>query len=350
MATINDVTFVVAWTSTYPTVLDDPGRLTTRTGYTNFFVGGELGLPWEAVDAPPSWSRFWSSYMGKPGKLRSLTADAAWERVVPFQLRDHRQLDGPGGATARVRVLVHPASISVVITVRVQGHWPIPELADAMCAIAASPAWQDAAAPGVDRTLRGIATDLRDAAVRHVAGPDNELPEPDADRRYTICVPTDGEGNPTDLDTNSPEVASCLAGLAGLGPAVAPNAVDHTRFSTTNSDPNLASRTYRVNGGHAIWHPGRILEQPGNALLCLIRNHADLAVHIAALHDIVWWAAERIRCGEEVGAAVQSLVLRAAERLRILHEGIRRITYQSGMARDLAATTLADADAVLAAL
>src|SRR5262245_11305467 len=103
MATIQTAQFTVGWTTCYPSLLtDDTGRMTTRGRYADVFAapGGELVLPWASVTEPSSWNRFWSSYLSKPGAMRQLSADAAWEHLVPLRAWNQPDLLGPAGATA----------------------------------------------------------------------------------------------------------------------------------------------------------------------------------------------------------------------------------------------------------
>src|SRR4051794_24086547 len=95
MSTISRAAFAVSWTTQYPALLDSgEGRLVTRAGYTDLFnqIGSKLCLPWEEREHP-SW--FWSRYLVASGRIRNVSADKAFDRLVPFRWLHGRTIIGP---------------------------------------------------------------------------------------------------------------------------------------------------------------------------------------------------------------------------------------------------------------
>jgi hypothetical protein len=341
MATIREAAFTVSWTTTYPALLADKGELTTRRRYTAMFdsPGADLGLPWQSVVERPSWSRFWSSYLGRGGgKIKKLGADSAWEHAIPFQLWHDPDIAGPPEATARSRVFIYPSAVSVIITVHAGGAWPLDSLAGILADLRAGAHW------GANRTLPGIAADLRDRAAAILAT--DTQPWPDVPR--TVAAPIAGEGTPEAFALTDATARSCVAGLAALGPA---GILDDNRLLGANSDTNLASRFYVLKNGHAIWHPAYVLQQPEkDPIGCLVRNHTDLVAHIEAIGGMIEWAAGQITAGTPIPVAVHPLIRVAAQRLRLLYAGNKNNTYRSGVAMARTQPILATVDTVLRAL
>lgn len=333
MAVIDEAGFTTSWTTAYPSALaTGEGALVTRPGHRAVVeaLGPDLGMPWQTVGEPQGWSRFWSSYLGRPGALRRpLSSDAAWEHVVPFQFLHASELVGPPGAAARSRVLLYPAAVSVIVTVRVRGSWQVGELAGALHDLRTAAAWGEPGATTRNRTLRGIATQLRDRVAAVPFG--GAAPgEPEVEVVRTAATPLSGQGEPAEFALTDGTVRSCVAGLASLGP---PGEFVEAKLLAANSDANLGGRHYVLSGGHAVWHPEHLRRPPqGDPLSCLLHNQTDLAAHIEALGSTVAWAAERIEAGDQVPVAVQPLVRVSAERLRVLHRGNSRSTYRSGLA------------------
>ncbi|MFJ1768428.1 hypothetical protein ACIOD2_49485 [Amycolatopsis sp. NPDC088138] len=338
MTTVQHAMFTVSWTSTFPSVLaEQTGRLATRSGYANVFAdrGRLLGMPWDSALDRPSWSRFWSSYLGSPRALRKLGTDpswehdSAWEHVIPFQMWHQPALLGPVDAVARSRVLLYPAAISVTIAVNATGSWRVDELADGIAALYSGRHWGAPGSAETTRTLQGIATDLRDDAATFLAGTGDPAPEARPDVVHTVAAPVAGVGSADSLSLNDPHVQACVAGLASLGP---PGEFDSVKLLGVNSNANRGARAYVLKDGHALWHPARILH-PGDALVCLVRNHTDLAVQIEALAGIVDWSADWISQGKAVPLAIQPLIRVILNRLRVLHLGNGKRTYRSEIAR-----------------
>lgn len=352
MAFVREAVFTVSWTSAYPDVLAAAdGALVTRSRYAAVLdaPGADLGLPWAQAQDGPSWSRFWSSYLGRPGALRQLGADAAWEHVVPLQVWHSSALAGPDGATGRTRVLLYPAAVSVIITVRVSGAWQVGELAAALAGLRTAEQWQVAGATGGDRTLRGIAGEL----LGQVAGRLFQQPPAQIEHglsvQRTVAAPIAADGGPPEaFALTDPTVRSCLAGLASLGP---PGEFAEARLLGSNSDTNLGGRCYVLSNGHAVWHPAHLVQRPPrDPLGCLVRNQTDLVAHIEAVGSMVTWAAERLAAGDQIPVPVQPLLRVAAERLRILHAGNSRSTYRSGLAMARLAPLLESIELVRARL
>lgn len=343
MASIHASLMVLIWTTVYPAVLaSDSGKLMIRADYATVHSGhSKLVRPWHDDSTRSHWSRFWSSYLGSPAKIHSLSADSAWEHVIPYQVWPSAQIACPGESRARARVLVYPHAVAVVVTVQASGPWPLADFAQGLADLRTIRTWGDCA----NRSLDGIAADLRDQAVPFLSDyPGESLPEIER----TIAAPTKGDGDPAEYDLADPAVRGCLAGLASVGP---PGHFDEARLLGENSDSTLASRVYLRKNGHAVWHPRHVLETPARDRLgCLVRNQADLVTHIAALSGAIAWAADRVRENAQIPLAVQPLLRTIATRLRILHEGSERKTYRSGVAKVGIEPMLADIDAVMTAL
>src|SRR5687767_7525151 len=107
MATINRVSVAVVSVTGYPELLSaGAGGLVTLPGYAVGYaaLGVDRELPW--IREPPHWSRFWASYLGKEKRVRTLSHDSAWDRVIPFRwLHDHI-VTGPDGVDVEPEVLV----------------------------------------------------------------------------------------------------------------------------------------------------------------------------------------------------------------------------------------------------
>jgi hypothetical protein len=330
MATINRVSVAVVSVTGYPELLfSGAGSLVTLPGYAEGYtaLGVDRELPW--MREPPHWSRFWASYLGKENRVRSLGHDAAWERVIPFRwLHDH-VVTGPDGVDVGAEVLVYPSAIVVVMRLDVAGEWQLDEVSKAVAKVRDATSWSISLEDGVseNRSLDGVASELSDRAASLLA--EGEL-SPDVTSELLVVAPTAGEGDPASFDLLKDTVKSCVAGLAVLGP---PGKLVAERLLEENTDPRYGARFYVLKGGHAIWHPSTFLEQPAtDPIGCLHRNQTDLVAHIAALGDIVGWAADRAKAAG-IPVAVQPLVKRATERLELLHEGNPARTYRSGIAK-----------------
>jgi hypothetical protein len=331
MAVIRSAMFTISWTTPFPDVLADTalGRLTTRSRHARVYRSfrPDLTMPWQPDTEPATWSRFWSAYLGRPDALRTLTSDAAWERLVPFRLVNLPVLHGPVDATATPRALLYPSAVAVTITVRATGNWALAEFADAMAGLRTSNEW-GVGAPG-RRTLHGLATDLLTLATPRIAA---DGVSPGRAAVHTVAAPlTATDGTPDDLDPTAEAVRSCVSGLAGLGPP-GPFTTDH--LLSPNSDTNLAGRYYLLAGGLAIWQQSRMFAPSAeDRIACLVRNQTDLAVHVEALRATAQWAADRITAGSPLPLDVLPLLRATTARLRILHEGRRDKTYRSEVAK-----------------
>jgi hypothetical protein len=346
MVTINRADFAVTWRTSYPSVLSPtPGRLVTRQGHRAAFEGSgvDLGRPWESEMDPDHWSSFWSYYLGGPDRgckkaRRGLGADAAWEYIVPFRLRQTATITGPAGSVAEAQVLVYPSAITVTIRVTATDMWPLDTLASALATIRSVKQWSlvTGGSTSSHRSLDGIATDLRDDAARWLT--DGNVPQPGPQTVLSVAAPIAGEGDGAALNLDSATASSCLAGLAVLGP---PGPLNPSRLLDANTDTRLGGRFYVVGSGHAIWHPAYLLDETQQyKLACLLRNHADLVAHIAALAGIVSWAGDQVAQQIPIPVATQPLVRKAIERLEQLSQGDKEKTYRSGLAKKRIEPTL----------
>jgi hypothetical protein len=351
MATITRADFAVIWRTTYPSMLARvPGRMVTRKGYMSAFdgLGANFGRPWEIENDRKHWSWFWSYYLGGPDRTRKLTADGAWERIVPLRRRQATTIAGPVSTESEAQVFVYPHAITVIIRVTATGAWPLSSLASALATIRSDKQWSLTTVHSVssNRSLDGIATDLRDDAAAWLAT--GSAPEPGPQVVLTVAAPIVGEGDPASFWLTDEAARRCLAGLAVLGP---PGPLHEDRLLETNSDTRLGGQMYVVSGGHAVWHPTHFLEDPlCHKLVCLLRNHADLVSHIAALAGIVSWAGDQVGDRLQIPIAAQPLLKNAIARLEQLSEGNREKTYRSGVAKKRIEPLLETARVVLEAL
>jgi hypothetical protein len=334
MTTIRRALFAVIWTTIYPGLMSaGGGRLITRRDYASVFDGldgGELRLPWATDPGDPHWSRFWAHYVGKPERIRQLTADAAFDRVLPFAWSHRSTVTGPVGTDAEANVLLYPSAIAVTVHVEVTGEWSLNDLATGIAAIRNSREWTLTTAESVakGRSLDGIATDMRDRAAKLLASG----PPPEAGQQsvLTVAAPASGEGEIASFDLRDETASGCLVGLAVLGP---PGTLNEEHLLKENSDPRYGARVYALKSGHAIWHPKNVLDQPkGDPIKCLHRNHTDLVAHVAALAGVVSWAGDQLGAPGGIPVSVQPHVKRAAERLDQLDAGNTVKTYRSGIA------------------
>jgi hypothetical protein len=355
MATINRADFAVTWRTSYPSVLSPtPGRLVTRQRFRSAFEesGAHLGRPWESETDPGHWSFFWSYFLGGqnsgPKKLRSLGADAAWEYIVPFRLRQTATITGSAGNAAQAQVLIYPSAIAVIIRVAATGTWVLDALASGLATIRSGRQWTltTGGSTSSRRSLDGIATDLRDNAARWLT--DQSAPEPGPQTMLTVAAPIAGEGDAAAFSLDNETAKSCLAGLAVLGP---PGSLNPSRLLDANTNTRLGGRFYVLSDGHAIWHPAYLLDgAERHKLVCLLQNHADLVAHIAALAGIVSWAGDQVAGHMPIPVATQPLVRKAIERLEQLSKGDKEKTYRSGLAKQRIEPTLETGRAVRSAL
>jgi hypothetical protein len=347
MATINRVSVAVVSVAGYPEVLSSgEGSLVTLPGYAEGFaeLGVDRELPWQRE--PPHWSQFWAYYLGKEERIRSLSHDAAWERVIPFRWRHDHVVTGPDGVDVEAEVHVYPSAIVVVLRLDVAGEWELDEVSEAVGRILDENSWSISLEKGVseNRSLAGIAKELRDRAASLLA--DGEL-SPDVTSELLVVAPTAGEGGLDSFDLSKDAVKASVAGLPVLGP---PGKLVDDRLLEENSNTRLGARIYVLKGGHAIWDPSTFLEQPAkDPIGCLHRNQTDLVAHVAALGGIVAWAADRAKTGG-IPVAMQPLVKRAIERLEFLYEGNPATTYRSGIAKARIEPLLEDIKVVRAEL
>lgn len=330
MPTITRASFAVVWTTFYPSVLQPArGRLVTREGYAALYDNrpSDLGFPWDAQH----WDWFWAYYLGGPERVRGLSVDAAWERVVPFRWLHGSTIQTAWNASATAEVLIYPASIAVVIRVDAGGEWPLDRLGTELSDLRDATDWERVGARGVSggRSLDGIATDLRDEAAALLTA--NGAPAPGTQQVLTVAAPLVAEAEtPESLGLDDRTAKACLAGLANIGP---PGKLSDDRLLGENTNTKLAARVYALGAGHAIWAPGHMLApQEKDPLGCLVSNQTTLVAHISALSPLVAWATERI-AGGGVPTNLVPLVKLAGFRLEQLAAGDRAKTYRSELAK-----------------
>jgi hypothetical protein len=330
MTAITRASFDLIWTTTYSSLLGPGrGRLTTQKGYTSVFTArpGGLLLPWE----DRHWSFFWSYYLGGPKRLRDLSANGAWERLVPFRTPEVLSIGAPAGAAATATVLVYPTAISVVIKVDVTGNWAVSELADALSALRRRRdfALTMLAGASTDRTLDGIAAAIRDEAATFLA--EGSLTEPGTTIATSAAAPLAAIGEDAPLALTEADAKACLAGLASLGP---PGALQDASLFKENTNTNLSGRVYAPKDGHALWHPvGMFKQLPADPIDCLLSNQTALVAHISALSALVSWAGDRAKRRIQIPAEPLVLAKLAAFRLDQLHTGDKTRTYRSELAK-----------------
>jgi len=335
VANIAQAAFSVSWTTTYAPVLDgsSPGLLTTQARYSSVFDRRpvELTLPWVQANNTHHWSTFWANYLAAPTRIRDLTAAPAWDRCVPFRWLHGFEVSGPANVTAKADLLVYPAAISVIMRVKASGNWGLDTLAATLADVRHDNRWalRSPGAISSNRNLAGMAADLRDSAVSWLGSGPNL--QPSSQTVYSVAAPVLGTGTPADLSLDNAVAASCLTGLAVLGPA---GVLIPDHLLPVNSNPDDAGRIYWLNDGHAIWHAAYVLlPQRAKSIECLLSNHTELIAHVGALGGVVSWANAQLGAGIQIPFETLELVQRSALRLHQLDEGDRTKTYRSGMAK-----------------
>src|SRR3712207_381852 len=87
-ANVSIIRFTLVWTRFVDEALRDPfGPLTFGAEYQDAHATGSLDgvtarRPWSHGNL--TWSRFWSSYLTKPERLRYLDPAVAWDYLVPL--------------------------------------------------------------------------------------------------------------------------------------------------------------------------------------------------------------------------------------------------------------------------
>lgn len=321
-ATVSRIRLSLVWTRLVDEALEDPyGPLTSGPGYRQAFSArvGDLLVrpPWIHGDA--SWSRFWSSYLGSPRQLRAPDLDAMWDHLVPLA-GAVSTFTGPNQCVGDLQALLYPHAIAVVATIEVEGSWPVTDLATAVASLRSAHGFGSHGPP--NRSIDGLAGDLADSAARFVAPRAATAGVSDP---LAVVAPLEASGDATAFAIDSSDVASCIAGLATMGPA---GTVDQKRFLDVNTDANLRARIYATSRGVVIWRADSMLDDPpGAAVDCLHRNHTSALAHVEALATLVTWAAE----GGDVAPEIRPLLGRALLRLDQLELGNRKKTYRSGI-------------------
>lgn len=324
MAAITRGVFSVSWVTTFPALLASGGGLTTFKAYLDAYH--RFGRPWAAE---PSWSWFWSRYLGDPKKLRTLTADAGWEYVVPLWVPLEDRVGGPQGTTPQASAFLYPAGVAVVVRVEVGGKWDPAGFAAEVARLRGANEWTLETGGGSSggRSLDGIATDLRDEITETLGWTPGDAPAPGV---LTVAAPLAGESGGK-LDIGTPEVDACVAGLGFLA---RPGQLKNENLLGANTNPAWGARTYVTKTGVALWHRDNIVDPPPkDSLGCLHRNQTSLVVHVRALADLVRWAHDRIQANVEVQLDAHPVLQRAVCRLEHLHAGDETRTYRSEVAQ-----------------
>lgn len=338
---VTNAGFTVSWTTLYPSLLaadDGSGRLTTRRDYANTFANESgVHLPWGVGDGKRSWSRFWSSYLDSPERLRHLRADEAWDFLIPFSLVQTGKLlhNDPviaAATAANAEVLVYPAVIAVIIRVDAEGSWTLGRLSTALSKLRESPEWTlELSSESIESVnLDRIARVLRDRAADLLVGAGSG--QPSSATIHTVAAPLGAAPREArkslELETRNGRARVWLAGLAQLD---SHGLFDEKLLLEPNTTPKRSARVYVLRRGHALWDARYILQQPhGPRVRCLLQNHTHLVTHIAALTAITSWASRRIDNKQPIPVAVQPVIKRAALRLKQLHDG--KSTYKSEVA------------------
>jgi hypothetical protein len=341
MSTITRASFNLIWTTGYPSLLENgsKGRLISPSGFTSTYTGHpELRRPWDDRDGNPSWSFFWAYYLAAD-QLRSVSANAAFDRFVPFRDDQPATIAAPAGvnATASSSVLVYPTAISVVIGVNAVGNWAVGELASALSDLRTRKDWSlsRGGKTSSGRNLFGIAEDLRDDAATWLV--DGEPPPHDRPIPMTAAAPLAASGTPAALELTNDDAKACLAGLSVLGP---PGALDPTALLEKSKNSNHSAQIYALSSGHAIWAPaGMVAQPPNDPIGCLLSNQTALVTQISALSSVVSWAYQHM---DGMTDTSQVLAGGAARRLGQLQTGDPAKTYRSKLAV-LRTSPLADA-------
>lgn len=324
----------IVWSWTCPGVLDDPGagRMTTQAGYVAARApagAGDLELPWDETIAAGHWSHFWSRYMASDDPARWASPDAGWERMVPLRWRHDVAAAGPAGTAVAFTVLVHPHAVTVVAVLDVRRPAEVPQLAATVEAARGERSYARGVAPG-NRTLDGLAADLRDGAVGLLAAAGAPLDERMGGDAVSVAAPLAATGDPAHLAVDRADVRRCMAGLAVLGPA---GTAYDDRF-LVNQDPEHATVAYYLRRGHSLWRADAMVDQPPtDPVGCLLANHTAAVAQVEALAGVVRWAADRVGAGRPVDPAVHPLLVRCMVRLAVLHAGDTTKTYRSEVIR-----------------
>lgn len=340
MATIERTLFSIVKTTSYYDVLNNPdlGSMSTRASYGGAFkaLGNNLDLPWRIPSPGGRWSQMWSYYLGSPTYLQSptakisLTAEKAWEFVVPFELTDSVLINRPDGTRGEVRRLLYPAAVVVIVSVEVLRREGLEDLARSIAEVRGAGDWVVGTAIR-NRTIDGIMAQCRDNAAELLVK--GAVPEASGETTYTVAGPASGDIEASLLDINRPEIAATVAGLASLSP---PGIFEASKLIAANHDAKWPTRAYVTKKGHALWNES-LLSGGGtlskkDTIGCLLRNHTDLAAHIDACLTTVTWAAPLVRPNTVFSRHGCALVGPATLRLNNLSLG-ERGTYRSEVAK-----------------
>lgn len=340
MATIERTLFSVVKTTSYHDVLNNPalGSMSTWASYGFTFrsLGHALDLPWRIPAPGGHWSQMWSYYLGSPTYLKSptartsLTAERAWEFVVPFELTDRVFISRPDGTHGEVRRLLYPAAVVVIVSVEVLGQAGLEDLARSIAEVRGAGDWVVGAAVR-NRTIDGIMAQCRDNAAELLVK--GAVPEASGETTYTVAGPASGDTEASLLNIDRPEIAATVAGLATLSP---PGIFEASKLIAANHDSKWPTRAYVTKKGHALWNES-LLAGGGtpakkDTIGCLLRNHTDLAAHIDACLTTVTWAAPLVRTNSVFPKQGAALVDPATRRLQRLFLGESE-TYRSEVAK-----------------
>jgi hypothetical protein len=341
---INEISFSLVWCRFVPETLVAPfGMLTSGAGYRSAFTDGIPGVefhpPWWDRDTV-KWSRFWSSYLHQARAIREISADAAWDFLLPLALsEDHvGSLTGPvPETTGGFDVWLFPHAVVVIATVVASGSWSPSEAAAAAAALPDSNGYERDGHG--HRNLDGLASDFADlgAAILTPSAPQSGVANP-----LAIAAGIEATGDASALEITKPAIAKAVAGMAQLATKGTPNAA---HLLEANTDPRRAGRVYWESEGHVIWNADAMIATPERSR-CIQRNHTHALAVTSAFSALVTWAAEEVRARRPVPGQVHDLLARCMHRLAQLDEGDKNKTYRSGIVQQRIVPVRPDMDTV----
>ena len=329
MTTIEEIRFSLVWCQLVPETLGPEfGALISGAGFRaaveNDVPNALTDVPWSGTGAA-KWSRFWSSYLRQPRRIRGLSADAAWDYLVPFALvGGERPFEGPSPADAvDFEVWLFPHAVAVIATVSATGAWT----PAAAAAVAAELRHSGDYIHHGHRTasLDSLASDLADLGVAMLAPGAAQV---GVSNPISVAAGIAASGTVDDLDLSRSDVASCVAGLATLG---GKGTLKPAHLFDVNTDARRGGRVYWEKQGHVIWNADAMIELPDRPR-CAQQNHTHLIAQIAALSALVKWAADEVQANRPVPVETHALLARAMCRLAQLDEGDQNKTYRAGIA------------------
>jgi hypothetical protein len=353
---IFDAGFSLSWTTNYPSLLASAqGTMLTRAGYESQRQTRTCLYPWQIPDraqtvgpkgAPIASDRidsFWFRYLrSQPNLYWGLDQDTAWDLVIPLWKTEHQftvSLPGHSSVTAaKLEVLLYPTATTVIFRAEVSGVWSLDALVEQIASMRRSARWNVTGALTSQGGLDAIASEINGQVAVILA---DALPSRlNAPIVQTVAALFHFDGY---LRADDEGVGRNLEGLSALKRA---DTVKGSGRREENRLESHAARMYIGENGHTIWSP----DPPVRHLTYLLRSHAELVAHIAALSGIVAWARDQINSNIPIPVAVQPLVVRAARCLKGLHEGNPQTTYRAGIARERIQPLISAIDLIGAAL